>query len=604
MSGTFDDAKKRILGRVGLASLIGETVSLRPQAGRHLGLCPFHQESSPSFNVYDDHYYCYGCQRHGDAITFVRETQGLGFVDALRFLAGKHGIEAPELDEARGRLGRQREDAALYRMMAEAQEWFVANLHGAGGAAARAYLEGRGFTPENIKTFGFGLAPVDNYGLVRHLRAKDYRDADLIACSLASASTRDGRAYDFFRGRVMLPIRDRQGRIVAFGGRTLGDDPRKYLNSGATKLFDKSVTLFGFDKARTVMRRRAIVVEGYMDALQLWQHGFPEAVACLGTAFTEWHMRLLAEATSQVVLLFDGDGAGKKATLEAVGVALTQPRVEVRAAVIAGAKDPDELLRQGGAAAMDKILEGSTKILDFVIQEKLKTTHALGVPELVSREFVPWLARVPERMQRDFLITRIAHLTGIPATQIAGGLTGAPSPEVQGALRERRAAATDTRTVPQRATPPLAPLAYDLFGHVFHGEPAEVDTASLRGIATGELELAPEHQAFLDELLACHEQGAAPASRSLGDWVASLDPALLPLLERLAAADRAFACNDRRERLAKVISHLRARKTKETVTRLKAELTRKAAVPGNEVEVTQLMKTIMELTRKGSVGSV
>src|SRR4051794_37633829 len=174
MSGSLDDLKTRILTRVPLADLISETVALERRGAQPVACCPFHGEKTPSFYVYPDHYHCFGCKRHGDAITFVREKQGLGYVDALRHLATKYGIEAPELEESRGRLDRQRQSASLYKMMLDAQEFYTASLHGPNGGEARDYLAQRGLTAESIKDFGFGLTPPEPWGLHRHLRAKGY----------------------------------------------------------------------------------------------------------------------------------------------------------------------------------------------------------------------------------------------------------------------------------------------------------------------------------------------------------------------------------------------------------------------------------------------
>jgi DNA primase len=212
LATSLDDVKRRILSRVQLADLIGERVKLVSRSGRPIGCCPFHAEKTPSFYVYDDRYYCYGCKAAGDAIEYVRKTEGISYPEALRYLAGKYGIEAPELDEARGRLQNHRAEASLYKMMATAQDFFVAGLEGEGGEAARAYLERRGFSPENVKTFGFGLTPAEGFGLVKHLRAKGYQAQDMIDCSLATATTRDGRPYDYLSHRITIPIREQQAR--------------------------------------------------------------------------------------------------------------------------------------------------------------------------------------------------------------------------------------------------------------------------------------------------------------------------------------------------------------------------------------------------------
>lgn len=594
MSGSLEDVKNRILGKISLASLIGEQVQLSTRAGRATGCCPFHAEKTPSFHVFDDnHYYCFGCKEHGDAITYVRKREGLSYVDALRHLARKYAIEAPELEQARGRLDAQNRNASLFKMMLEAQEFYVQELWSGRGGEALGYLRTRGFSDDNIKAFGFGFTPELHFGLVKHLRAKGYREEDMIACSLASPSSQGGRPFDFLRERFTLPIHDIQGRIIAFGGRTMTDQQPKYLNSKETKLFDKSQTLFGFDKARRLMRDkgRALVVEGYMDTLQLWQNGFTEAVACLGTAFTEWQLKQLKHATGSVTLLFDGDSAGQRATLAAVSVALAVPEVHVKACALPGGEDPDSYVRKHGPARLQELLQGAVDLFDFAVREKIKGTHQLAIPELVSKEFVPWLAKIPDRMQRSFLVSRIAQLTGIPAGGIEAQIITPPGAVARARVEQARSGGI---AMPQ-ASAPLEPGVLDLFGHIYFASPDEIDVRRIRDEALKELTLSVEHAALIDELLASLEQGVSPASRDLKDWTIGLDPNVASLLEKLAKEEKAFACADRPARLDRVIAHFRALRVRRTIQLLKSEMTRLMSVPGSQEDVAQLLKTIGEL---------
>lgn len=597
MSGSLDDVKRRILARVPLAGLIGERIKLETRSGRPVGCCPFHAEKSASFYIYDDRYFCFGCKASGDAIEFVRKTEGMSYVETLRFLAGKFGVEAPELDEARGRMGQHRAEASLYKMMADAQEFYVAGLEGPNGGEARAYLERRGFSPENIRAFGFGLTPLEGYGLVRHLRAKGHRDQEMVECSLATASARDGRPYDFLRHRVTIPIRDPQGRLIAFGGRSLGDEQPKYKNSTNTKLFDKSHTLFGLDSARRAMREkgRAIVVEGYMDALQLWQQGYPEAVACLGTAFTEAHLRHLKHATSLVILLFDGDGAGRKATLAAVNVALTAPEVQVRAVALTDGLDPDDFVRKNGGEALEPLLAKAEPLFDYVMRQKLSSTEALAIPELLSKELIPWLARLPDRVQRDFLATRIAAKAGVPVELLVSQLTQVGGTPALQAVRQARDGAARG---PQRTVKPLEHGHFELFGHLYWSQPGELDLPALKGYVFRELELEPELLEFLAEVVSILEKGEVPAARPEGDWASTVSQEGLVLLTRLRASESAFSCSDRSAQLAKIIEHFRISRIKGTIGSLKTQIARLATQPGMEQEVSQLLKTVSELSHQ------
>lgn len=601
---SLDDVKRRILTRVNLATLVGETVKLVSRSGKLAGCCPFHNEASPSFYLYDDHYHCFGCKAHGDAITWVREREGLSFVETLRHLAKKYGIEAPELEESQGRLVKNREGAALFHMMAEAQLFFVTMLESPDGEPAREYLLARGFTPASIKEFGFGMTPREPYGLAKHLTNKGYKDGDLRAGGLISSSAGGGRPYDFFRGRVMLPIHDAQGRVIAFGGRTLDGAQPKYLNTGATPLFDKSHTLFGFDKARKKMREkgRAIVVEGYMDTLMLWQQGFEETVACLGTAFTEHHLKTLKNATSFVTLLFDGDSAGQRATLAAVNVAMTVPDVTIKAATLTGDEDPDSFVLKHGKDALEAELAKGVNLLDFAIAKKLKTTNHLAIPDMVATEFVPWLAKLPERLQRGFLLHRIASLTSIAPEIIEQQLHEFARAEQHPSDRPRpesRALAA----APPRAVKPLDALTAELFGQIWFAAPAEVDAGEVRALALRELELDDAHGAFLAEMLHCLENGSSPSAVK-EPFTSAMEPAVFALIERLGRTEAAYNYEGegatRRERIAKVLLVIRGRRTKAQISDLKSQLARLAPQAEYADDVRQIMKTIAELSKNPS----
>jgi DNA primase len=612
---SLDDVKHRILNRVPLADLVGETVDL-DRGSLPKGCCPFHGEKTPSFYVYpNNRYFCYGCKASGDAIEFVRKTQGLGFIEALRYLAGRYNIDAHELDETDRQFGRQKEEASLYEMLAVAQEYFQNHLWTPEGEEARAYLAGRGYSAESMRDFGFGLTPAESYGLVRYLRSKGFREPDMIAASLATKSTRDGKTFDFFRSRITIPIRDGQGRIIAFGGRTTDNNPAKYLNSKDTVLFDKSSTLYGFDRARKVMRQRgrAIVVEGYMDTLQLWQSGFPETVACLGTAFTEQHLKQLKHATTSVVLLLDGDDAGQRATLAAVQVALTCPEVHVKAATLTGKEDPDSFVRKHGPEALDELCNNAEDLLDFAIREKLAQAHGLAVPDLVSREFVPWLAKVPDRMQRSYLTGRIATLSGIPAADIEAGVAQILRGQHQGVRPIAGAMPASQPVRPQiqkaaspdryRRLKPLAGAVYEIFGLVFHATPGEIDPEAVAGFAGSHMQVEPEYLEFLTEMLTALRSGTEPRSLETGGYRSTVHPDVVRLFDRLQESSKAFAVSGRAVSLIKIFRHFEEHRIKTSINTLKAELARltgagHAGNAGSDQDARQILKTIAELNNQ------
>ncbi len=607
MSGSLDDVKQRILTRVPLADLVGETVQL-DRGTTPKGCCPFHAEKSGSFYVYPNRYYCYGCKAGGDAIEFVRKTQGLGFVEALRYLAGRYNIEATELDEADRQFGRQKEEASLYEMLAVAQDYFSELLWTPAGEETRAYLTGRGYSADSIKDYGFGLTPEESFGLVRFLRAKNFRESDMIEASLATKSTRDNRTFDFFRSRITIPIRDGQGRIIAFGGRTTDNNPAKYLNSRDSVLFDKSNTLYGFDRARKVMRQRgrAILVEGYMDTLQLWQSGFPETVACLGTSFTEYHLKQLKHATSKVVLLLDGDEAGQRATLAAVNVALSAPDVHVVAAKLPHKEDPDSFVRKNGVEALEDLCSKAEDLLDFAIREKLTQTHGLAIPELVSKEFIPWLSKVPDRMQRSYLMGRIATLAGIPSSDIEyslnqlmrGATLGKP---IAGSMQTgenkipvQKAASPDR----YRRLKPLTGPIYEIFGLVMHANPGEIDTEIVSGFASSHLQIEPEYLEFLREMLVTLASGNSPSERTVGQFRSTVHPDLVRLYDQLMLAKMAFAITGRAASIIKLFRHFEEHRIRTSIHTLKTELSRLTSSGADEQDIRQIMKNIMDLNRQ------
>jgi len=304
--------------RTVLSAVIAPSVKLLRAGREWKACCPFHDEKTPSFTVNDDKgfYHCFGCGAHGDAIRFLTDHRGMPFMDAVKELAGKAGMEVPAPDP----MAKERADraASLTDVMAEAAKWYSEQLNGIKGAEARDYLKRRGIGDETIQRFGLGLAP-DNRNALK--RALDKLGEDrLIETGMLIQPEEAGKdSYDRFRGRLMFPIRDARGRVIAFGGRILGDGEPKYLNSPDTILFDKGRTLYNLDRAGPASRtaKRLIVVEGYMDVIALDRAGIAEAVAPNGTALTEGQIERLWRLDPSPILCFDGDNAGKKAAVRA-----------------------------------------------------------------------------------------------------------------------------------------------------------------------------------------------------------------------------------------------------------------------------------------------
>lgn len=605
---SLDDLKRRILTRVPLEALFSEHgVALKNQSGHWVGKCCFHNDGTPSLHVYpDNHYHCFGCKAHGDAITFVRETQGLGFIESLRYLAGRYGIEAPELDAPRS----ASREAPLYRILQESQEYFAANLWSPHGDQARAYLASRGFDAETMRSFGFGLTPYESFGLVRHLRNKGFRDSDMITASVATAATDSRRTYDFFRNRLMIPIHDPQGRLIAFGGRTMEGHSAKYVNSRETPLFQKSQTLFGLDKARIGMRQRsrAIIVEGYMDALMLRQHGFAETVGILGTALNLEHLKMLERSTNLCYLLLDADDAGQTTTLETINLALAVPRLELRAVRLPETtKDPDEFVREHGAEGLEELLRQSRDLFAFAIAERFRTTASLAVPDLVQNEFVPWLAHVADPLKCEILAARIAQMTGVsldrimPAVRETRRLLGRSTrikPQAEQGLAKPTAAAAST--APQPPLRPLPNLDLEIFGLIFHAQPTEIDCDSVEREALRELELELPYQDLLAELLQELRRGISPASRGLADFPSTTTAEVASVLDRLTLEKKRFAGINRADRLDRVFDEKRRLRLKGEMSRLTSELARLQMLDSSEnnQQIQQILQSLSDMRRR------
>lgn len=368
-------------GRVTLSTLIGRSVKLIKAGREYKACCPFHDEKSPSFYVNDDKgfYHCFGCGAHGDAIRFLTEAKGLSFIDAVKELAQSAGMEVPAPDPRAAQ--RNERQAGLHDVMQAAATWFEEQLGGIDGAAARAYLDRRGLNATLAKAFGVGFAP-DSRGRLR-TALKSFGDDQLIECGLL-ISVEGKEPYDRFRGRLMIPIRDARGRVIAFGGRILDQGEPKYLNSPDTPLFDKGRTLFNIDRAGAAARKagRVIAVEGYMDVIALAKAGLDEAVAPLGTALTEMQLERLWRMAETPILCFDGDKAGQKAAVRAAHRALPMvvPGRTLRFALLPGGQDPDDLVKAGGIRAVEQLL-GETISLDELVWRSELDAQALDTPE-------------------------------------------------------------------------------------------------------------------------------------------------------------------------------------------------------------------------------
>lgn len=375
--------KDELRARITLSTLVQRSVKLTRAGREWKGCCPFHEEKTPSFYVNDQKqfYHCFGCGAHGDAISWMVDQQGLQFMDAVKELAGMAGMEVPAPDPVMAKKAEAR--ASLIDVTEAAQKFFVTSLAGPSGNAAREYLQRRGFSPLVMAEFGFGWAPDDRQALPKAL---GQFGEDMLEGAGMRAHNEQGERYDRFRGRVMLPIQDARGRVIAFGGRILDkrEGVAKYLNSPDTDLFDKGRTLYNLHRAAPASRQsgRVVVVEGYMDVIALANAGIKDAVAPLGTALTEMQLELLWRMVEVPVLCFDGDAAGQRAAMRAIARALPMlaPMRSLGIVRLPAGLDPDDLIKAHGAKAMERLLAEPASLID-TLWEFERDAQPLATPE-------------------------------------------------------------------------------------------------------------------------------------------------------------------------------------------------------------------------------
>ena len=421
---------EEIKARVDLVELIGRSVELKRVGAYYRGLCPFHAEKTPSFYVrpQTQSWHCFGCNKSGTAFDWLMEREHLEFGEALRTLAALTGVQLPERRSTED----EEQTRRLYSILERAQTFYSAQLWGASGARGREYFQRRGLAEDTLRTFGLGYAGSGN-GLLRYLEKDGFSEQELQAAGVIGVTEQEGRPYDFFRERVLFPIRDAQGRAIAFGGRALDDTVTpKYLNSRDTLLFHKQETLFAFDLARKSMaqERQAVIVEGYMDAAMAHQHGYRNVVATLGTAVTDRHLRLLRRHVDEIILALDADAAGQAATWRALQVAdeslrsgmtpvvgpsrrqqrlVADRTVRLRVLALPNAKDPDELIRSD-PTAWPALVRAAVPVIDFVLA-RLEARHDLTTAQgkaAAADEIADVLAGVANPIEQDSYTNEVA----------------------------------------------------------------------------------------------------------------------------------------------------------------------------------------------------
>ncbi|MGD8999061.1 MAG: DNA primase [Granulosicoccaceae bacterium] len=423
-----------LLSRVDIVDVIDSRVPLKKKGKDYMACCPFHNEKTPSFSVSQDKqfYYCFGCGASGSALGFLMDYEHMDFVEAIHALARQVGVEVPSEDGPDTPRGP--DPNPLYAMLEQAARFYRNQLREHPHASrAIDYLKGRGLTGDIAKDFGIGYAPSGWDNLLRTYGDSDEHKQVLITTGMVI--DKGDRCYDRFRDRIMFPIRDRRGRVIAFGGRVLSkDDEPKYLNSPETPVFHKGQELYGLFEARKALRDipRLLVVEGYMDVVALAQFGIRYAVATLGTATTSEHLNRLFRITEEVVFCFDGDRAGRAAAKRALENALSLMKGgrQARFLFLPEGEDPDSLVRAEGAEAFTRRVQQATPLSDFLLESlhgEADTSSTDGKARLAELA-KPMLSRIPQGIYRDLLTERVAEEAGTSSDNIAKHLDEAPPP--------------------------------------------------------------------------------------------------------------------------------------------------------------------------------
>lgn len=398
-----------------IETVMGAYIQLTRRGRNYVCSCPFHSEKTPSCTVFTDtqSFYCFGCGAGGDVITFTMKIENLDFSEAVKLLAQRSGIEIPQYGSADSQLAKRK--TRIFEMNRLAANFFYTNLVKGKNKSGLKYFADRKLTPQTIKKYGLGYASDSWDELARLLHSKGYSDDEIIDAWLGGRSKKSGRIFDMFRNRVMFPIIDLRGNIIGFGGRVLDNSQPKYLNTGATPVFDKGSNLFSMNFAKNADTKRIILCEGYMDVIAVNQAGFENVTATLGTAITPEQARLISHYAEEVVIAYDSDGAGQKATQKAINH-FADVGVRTKIIRMEGAKDPDEYIKKFGRDRFRMLLEGSFDANDFMLdkcENDLDLSTEIGRVELLKRAS-KILAGIESPLEREVYISRTSKKCDIP----------------------------------------------------------------------------------------------------------------------------------------------------------------------------------------------
>ena len=419
-------------------SLMSSYTNLIRRGKNYVCLCPFHSEKTPSCTVYPDsqHFYCYGCGAGGDVITFAMKIENLSYIEAVKFLADRAGMQMPD-DEKGSQIARVK--ARVLEINRIAARYFYDTLTRSPlGEKGRRYFAERQLLPATINKYGLGYAPDDWHGLQNYMRSKGYTDDELITANLCMRS-QNGNVFDFFRDRVMFPIIDLRGNVIAFGGRIIDGSGPKYLNSSDTPVFKKSRNLFSLNFAKKSEEKRLILAEGYMDVISINQAGFENVVATLGTALTQEQARLMKQYADEIIISYDSDGAGQAATHKAINL-LSEAGAETRIIKMEGAKDPDEYIKKFGALRFKQLIDRSDGAIDFELN---KCKNGLDIESQQGKitylkRCVKLLADISSPIEREVYISKLASENGVNREVLTQQVNGTIRKSINTALKTER----------------------------------------------------------------------------------------------------------------------------------------------------------------------
>ena len=446
-----------LTARSDIVDVVSRYVSLKKSGSNYFGLCPFHNEKSPSFSVSQDKqiFHCFGCGVGGGVISFIMRAEGLEFYDAVSFLAKQNGMTVPENNYDK-KTSKSRE--RLLALMKDTARFYYSELWKPENINVQQYFAKRGLTRKTMNRFGLGFAPNSFFATMDAMKEKGYTQDELLACGLVAKSEK-GNLYDKFRNRVMFPIFDLRGNVIAFGGRVMDDSKPKYLNSPETAIFHKSRNLFAIEKARKTANDYFILAEGYMDVIALHQAGFDSAVASLGTALTEEQARLIARYTKNIIISYDADNAGQMAAQRAIDI-LKKSGLNVRVLRIPNAKDPDQFIKEKGSDAFRRLIEQSSDDIAYKINNIASKFDLEEDQDRISflKEAAYTLALIDSDIEREIYTTRVANMAKISPQSMMVEVKNALQKRKQSLKKEKR---REVRSVTQNAQPKDKSFKYE-----------------------------------------------------------------------------------------------------------------------------------------------